>query len=154
MNTELKQRWFEDYRAGESFEFGQYTVTQEEIIEFSQKYDPQYFHTDPQAAKESLYGGLIASGWMSGAIAMRMMCDHFISQVSGMGSPGVDRLRWILPVRAGDTLHMRVTVTEARRSQSKPDRGVITLSQEMINQHGQVVMSLESKGLHRLRIAS
>lgn len=147
----LKQRWFDDYRKGEVFEFGSYTVTQAEIIGFATQYDPQFFHIDPEAAKGSAYGGLISSGWLTTAIAMRMMCDHFIPVDSAMGSPGVDHVQWLQPVRPGDTLSMRVSVMDTRRSESKPKRGVITLRQELINQNGEVVMSLEGKSMNEVR---
>lgn len=146
-----KERWFGDYAVGEVFEFGEHQVTQDEIIDFAQRYDPQTFHTDPEAAKNSMFGGLIGSGWMSAAMAMRMMCDHFIPVDSALGSPGVDNLRWILPVRPGDTLRMRVTVVSVQASRSKPDRGVVTIRQELMNQNGQIVMTLDGKSLHRVR---
>jgi acyl dehydratase len=151
MNTLLKERWFEDYAAGEVFEFGEHYVTASEIVAFANKYDPQLFHIEADAAKNSSYGGLIASGWMTTAIAMRMMCAHFIPIDSAMGSPGVDQLRWVHPVRPGDTLRMRVNVLNTQRSRSKPDRGIVTIQQEVINQNGQIVMCLEGKSMHRLR---
>lgn len=151
MTPPLKQRWFEDYVQGETFEFGDYLVTEDEIVAFARRYDPQAFHVDAAAAAQSSFGGLVASGWMTAAVLMRMMCDHFISTVSAMGSPGVDQLRWLRPVRPGDRLHARVTVVETRRSQSKADRGTVVLRQEAINQLGDVVMSLEGRALHRCR---
>lgn len=149
--TALKQRWFEDYAPGEVFEFGQYEVTEEEIIGFARQYDPQPFHVDPEAAKASPYEGLIASGWMTAALAMRMVCEHFIPPQSSMGSPGVDQVRWLHPVRPGDRLRMRVSILAVQRSRSKPDRGVVTVRQEVINQHQQTVMSLDGKSMHRVR---
>ncbi len=154
MSVPLKERWFEDYAAGETFEFGDHLVTEEEIIEFARRYDPQPFHVGAAAAKRSLFGGLIASGWMTGSIMMRMMVDHLIAPASGLGSPGVDNLRWPRPVRPGDRLHARVTVLETRRSQSKPDRGALFVRQELINQTGEVVMSVEGRALIRLRDAT
>ena len=148
---QLKNRWFQDYVPGETFEFGDYLITEAEIIDFASRYDPQPFHVDVGAAAQSSFGGLVASGWMTGAVLMRMMCDHFISTVSAMGSPGVDQLRWLVPVRPGDRLHARVTVIDTRLSQSKPDRGTVTLRQEAINQDGAVVMSQEGKAIHRCR---
>jgi len=147
----LKQRWFEDYAPGEVFEFGQYEVTEQEIIGFARQYDPQPFHVDPEAAKASPYEGLIASGWMTAALAMRMVCEHFIPPQSSMGSPGVDQVRWLHPVRPGDRLRMRVSILAVQRSRSKPDRGVVTVRQEVINQHQQTVMSLDGKSMHRVR---
>ncbi|NDG35316.1 MAG: acyl dehydratase, partial [Betaproteobacteria bacterium] len=89
----FKTRFFEDYRIGEVAEFGDYEITSLEIIEFAKRYDPQLFHTDPEAAKQSSFGGLVASGWMSASVLMRMLVDHYISPVASMGSPGVDALR-------------------------------------------------------------
>jgi acyl dehydratase len=147
----LKQRWFEDYAVGEVFEFGDRPVTLNEIVTFATRYDPQPFHTDAVAAADSSFGGLVASGWMTCAVLMREMCDHFISPLSAMGSPGVDALRWLKPVRPGDRLHVRVTVVEVTPSQSKPDRGVVTLLQEVINQANEVVLSLQGRALQRCR---
>jgi acyl dehydratase len=149
----IKERYFEDYIVGETIEYGDYLVTESEIVEFATRYDPQPFHIDPQAAKDTIYGGLIASGWMTGSIMMRLMVDHFISARSSMGSPGLDEVRWIKPVRAGDRLKVRVTIETARRSQSKPDRGVIFAHQRAINQHGEVVMSIKGMGMYRCRPA-
>ena len=147
----LQERWFEDYAAGESFEFGDHLVTEREVVDFATRYDPQPFHVDPVAARDSLFGGLIASGWMTAGVVMSMMCEHFISPVSALGSPGVDNLRWLRPVRPGDRLRVRVTILEVRRSASKPDRGTVNLRQEAINQDGDVVMSLEGCSMHRCR---
>jgi acyl dehydratase len=149
-----KEKWFEDYKINDVFEFGDHLVTEEEIIEFAKRYDPQSFHVDPQAAANSNFGGLIASGWMTSALLMRMMCDHFISKVSAMGSPGIDRLRWLKPVRPGDRIHARVTVINAHLSRTKSDRGTIILRQEVINQNGEVVMTLEGMSMHRCRISN
>ncbi len=151
MGIPYKERYFEDYVVGETAEFGDYLITQEEIVSFAKAYDPQAFHTDPAAAKESSFGGLAASGWMTGAVVMRMMCDHFIPAASAMGSPGLDQLRWPRPVRPGDRLRVRVTVLEARRSQSKPDRGVLLLRQEAINQDDKIVMLIEARAMYRCR---
>ena len=98
-----------------------------------------------------MFGGLIASGWMTGSIMMRLLVEHFISPISGMGSPGVDEVRWPKPVRAGDRLSVRITTIEAKRSQSKPDRGIIQVQQEMINQHGDTVMSLRGTSFLKCR---
>ena len=147
----LRERWFDDYAIGESFEFGDHLVTEGEIVEFASRYDPQPFHVDREAAARSHFGGLVASGWMTGAVVMRMMVDHFIAPASAMGSPGVDQLRWLKPVRPGDRLRVRVTVLDVRRSQSKPDRGTIVLRQEALNQHRDVVMSQEGRAMIRCR---
>lgn len=146
-----KERFFEDYAAGEIIEFGDHLVTEDEIVEFARRYDPQPFHVDAAAAGASHYGGLIASGWMTASVLMRMLVDHFISPLSSMGSPGVDEIRWLRPVRPGDRLRARVTVLDARRSQSKPDRGVLQILQEAINQDGETVMTIKGMGLYRCR---
>jgi acyl dehydratase len=146
-----KERFFEDFRPGEVLEFGDYLVTEEEIVDFAKRYDPQPFHVDPDAAGKSIYGGLIASGWLTGSIVMRLLVDHFISPLSSMGSPGADEIRWTKPVRPGDRLKLRVTVVETRRSQSKPDRGIVQVQEEAINQDGETVMSIRGMGLYRCR---
>lgn len=153
MTVPYKERFLEDYQVGEVAEFGDYLVTEEEIIDFARRYDPQPFHIDRQAAAESIYGDLIASGWMTGSIMMRLLVDHFVSPASSMGSPGVDEVRWLRPVRPGDRLRVRLTVIETKRSQSKPDRGIVRAQQEMINQHGETVMSLRGMSLSKCRTA-
>ena len=143
----IEQRYFEDYVPGGVYEFGSISVEESEIISFSKRFDPQSFHTDPEAAERSMYGGLIASGWHTAALMMRLIVDHYLSHVASLGSPGVDELRWLQPVRPGDTLSLRVTVTEARRSRSKPDRGILHSYCETLNQHGQVVMTMKAINL-------
>jgi acyl dehydratase len=150
-NVPFKQRWFEDYEAGEVVEFGEYPVTQEEIVEFARRYDPQPFHVDPEAAKDSAYGGLIASGWHTCAIMMRLLADGCVSEVASMGSPGLDELRWLAPVRPGDVLRSRIRVLETRRSSSKPDRGLVRLEQEAVNQRGEVVARWVGWNIYRAR---
>ena len=154
MTVPLKERYFEDYSAGEVFVYGDHEVTEHEIIEFARRYDPQPFHVDADAARDSIYGGLIASGWMTGSIMMRMLVDHFLSPLSGMGSPGIDELRWFKPVRPGDRLRVRLTLLETRRSQTRPDRGLIQVQQEALNQDGEVVMLVRSWGMYRCRPAA
>lgn len=139
-----EDRYFEDYHPGDVFEFGDELITEDEIIAFAKRYDPQFFHTDPQAAASTPYGGLIASGWMTAGTMMRMMVEHYVPGRAGLGSPGVDKLRWPNPVRPGDRLRVRVTVTEARRSQSKPDRGIVSADTVVLNQDGQPVMTVDS----------
>ena len=104
---------------GQVMEFGPVDVKQEEIIEFAQKYDPQYFHIDPQKAKHSIYGGLIASGWHTASMVMRLMVEHYLSPKASLGSPGIDELRWLKPVYPGNQLHVRTTVLDCKRSRSK-----------------------------------
>jgi len=126
---------------GAVYEFGSVVVEEREIIEFARRYDPQVFHTDPVAAQNTRFGGLIASGWHTAALSMRLFFDNFMSHVAGMGSPGVDEMRWFKPVRPGDELSIRVKVLEAKRSKSKPDRGGVRTSMEVLNQDREVVMS-------------
>jgi acyl dehydratase len=142
----LLERWFEDYAAGESFELGDEPITEKEIVEFAKRYDPQPFHIDPVAAAATHFGGLIASGWMTAAVSMRVMCQHFISARASMGSPGIDELRWLLPVRPGDRLRVRVEVLGCVPSKSKSDRGVVSMRQE-------VLMSLKTMALLKRRPA-
>jgi acyl dehydratase len=153
VNPPPKQRWFDDYIPGEVLEFGDYLVTAEEIVEFARRYDPQPFHLDPAAAAATHFGGLVASGWMSCSIAMRLLCDHFIPPQASMGSPGMDEIRWLKPVRPGDRLRLRMHVLEVKPSQSKPDRGVVFGLHELINQHGEVVLSQRGRGMYRRRPA-
>jgi len=143
----VEDRYLEDYQAGAVYEFGTMRATEADIIEFGKRFDPQVFHTSPQAAQQSNYGGLIASGWHTASMMMRLFVDHYLSHVASLGSPGVDELRWTKPVRPGDTLTMRVTVTATRRSVSKPDRGVLLSFIEMLNQNQEVVMSMKAVNL-------
>lgn len=140
----IENRYFEDYTAGSVYEFGAIDVEEAEVIDFAWRFDPQSFHTDPEAAKKTMFGGLIASGWHTASLMMRLLADHYLSKVASLGSPGVDELRWLQPVRPGDTLSLRVTVLEARRSRSKPDRGVLRSLIEVLNQVGEVVMSVKA----------
>ena len=154
MTTPIKERYFDDYQTGESFEFGDYLITEQEIIEFASRYDPQPFHLDHEAAAQSHFGGLVASGWMTCSVMMRLLVDHYISPKASMGSPGVDEIRWKLPVRPGDRLRLRVSILAARRSQSKPDRGVVTAEQALLNQNNEVVLTSKSLGMYKVRPAS
>jgi len=150
----LDRRHFEDYRNGSVFECGSITVDQAEMIAFAERYDPQDFHTDAAAAARSVYGGLIASGWHTAAMTMRLLVARYLSSSASLGSPGIDELRWLRPVRPADTLSVRVTVLDARRSRSKPDRGVVRALIEASNQRGELVMSLKAINLLRCREAS
>jgi acyl dehydratase len=149
--TPIGDRWFEDYVPGAVHEFGSMTVEEDEVLAFGRRFDPQPFHTDTEAAKETEYGGLIASGWHTAALMMRMYSDHYLSHVATLVSPGIDEMRWLLPVRPGDTLSMRVTVLDARRSRSKPDRGLVRSAVEVLNQRGEVVMTLTGLNFFRCR---
>ncbi|OJY63456.1 MAG: acyl dehydratase [Rhodospirillales bacterium 70-18] len=145
------ERWFEDFTPGLVSEFGDHEITEQEIIDFARRYDPQPFHTDPEAAKRSSFGGLIASGWNTVGVLMRMLVDHQVPANASLGSPGIDEIRWLKPVRPGDRLRARVTVQEATRSRSKPDRGVVRSLNEVLNQHGEVVMTMRGMMLLRAR---
>jgi acyl dehydratase len=135
-------RFFEDYRPGDVYEFGTITVTEPEIIEFARQFDPQYFHVHPEKAVESRFGGIIASGWHTVSLTMRLYVDHYLSYVSSLASPGVDEVRWPNPVRPGDMLRVRVTILDARPSRSKTDRGVVRAKIEAINQKDELVLSM------------
>ena len=137
----IDQRYLEDYVPGSVYELGSLTVTEDEIIRFAQQFDPQVFHLDPELARKSVFGGVIASGWHTAALAMRLLVDHFISRVAALGSPGSDELRWLKPVHPGDTLSLRVTILEARHLESKPDRGIVKSFVEVLNQDREVVMT-------------
>ena len=139
----LKLRYFEDFEPDEAFEFGEIRVSEKEIIKFAKDYDPQAFHIDPIAAKDSIYGGIIASGWHTGSMLMRCLVDNFVS-IHSMGSPGIENLRWPHPVRGGDILRAKVTITSARRSRSKPDRGILVNRAELFNQNDILVMEMTS----------
>jgi len=147
----IEERFFEDYIAGSVYEFGTIRVERDEVLAFARRFDPQPFHTDADAAEKSIYGGLIASGWHTAGLMMRLFADHFLSKAASLGSPGVDTLRWTKPVRPGDDLSIRVTIQETRRSRTKPDRGMVHSFIEVINQHQEVVMSMKAMNLLRCR---
>ncbi len=138
-----EERYFEDYVVGSVCEFGPVSLAEAEIIDFGKRFVPQPYHVDPELAKETLYKGLIASGWHTAAAMMRVCSDNYLSAVANLGSPGVDELRWHKPVRPGDGLTVRVTVLESRRSASKPGRGIVRSLLEALNQDGDVVMSMK-----------
>jgi acyl dehydratase len=138
-------RYFEDFTPGQVIELGSHTITRDEILAFAKQFDPQPFHLDDEAAKKTIYGGLIASGWHTGSLMMRLLFDGLVKDTVSLGSPGVDELRWVKPVRPGDTLSARITVLECVPSRSKPDRGIVRSVVELRNQHGEVVVT--SKGL-------
>jgi acyl dehydratase len=149
--TSVDNRYFEDYVAGSVHEFGPIAVELDEVVSFGKRFVPLAYHTDAELAKKSIYGGLIASGWHTAALMMRVYTDNYLSQIANLGSPGVDELRWDKPVYPGDELSVRVTVLEARPSQSKPDRGIVRSFVEVLNQHRQVVMSLKMVNFMRSR---
>jgi acyl dehydratase len=147
----IDDRWFEDYVAGSVHEFGSILVDQDEVIAFAKRYDPQIMHVDPLRAAQGAFGGLIASGWHTASMMMRLVVDHYLSSVASIASPGIDELRWKAPVRPGDTLTLRITVLEAKLSRSKPDRGMVVSQLEAINQRGESVCSLRAMNLLRVR---
>jgi acyl dehydratase len=146
-------KYFEDFEIGEEIELGSVTVTAEQIVEFAREYDPQPFHVDPEAARESPYGGLIASGWHTCALYMRLLCDGMMSDSSSQGASGMEELRWLAPVRPGDTLRARYVVLDAKRSESKPNRGTVTFRSEMLNQDDVLVLRMTGRGLYGTRPA-
>jgi acyl dehydratase len=139
--------YWEDFLVGDTMEMGSHTFTEAEIIAFARQFDPQSFHTDPAAAKQSVFGGLIASGWHTCAIAMRLMVDKYVGRSASLGSPGLDNIRWLAPVRAGDTITYRRRIIAARASASKPGAGLVQTRWEALNQRGEMVMTMEGWGI-------
>ncbi len=140
---------FAEFHAGQVIEAGPYTVTEAELLQFARSWDPQWFHTDPEAAGGP-FGGLIASGWHTGAIAMRLVVDAALAGSESFASPGLAHLRWPNPVRPGDTLHLVADVIEARRSDKRPTLGILRWRWRLFNQRGQDVLDLEATSLFRL----
>jgi acyl dehydratase len=143
----VDDRYFEDYVPGAVHEYGYISVTEAEILEFARAFDPQPIHIDPQFAATGPFGGLIASGWHTTAIFMRLLADHYISRVASLASPGIDELRWPAPLRPGDSVRVRATVLEARPSRSKPDRGLVRTRGQLINQDDQDVLRLDAMNI-------
>lgn len=139
-----QDRYFEDYQTGAVHEFGSIRMEKSRLIEFAKEFDPQPIHTDENFANKGMYKGLISSGWHTSAIMMRLFADHYLSPVSSIGSPGIDELRWILPVRPDDDLSIRITISEAKLSKSKPDRGIVKSFIEVLNQKREVVLSMSA----------
>jgi acyl dehydratase len=144
-------RHWEDFTEGETIELGSYEVTREEILDFANRYDPQPFHVDEEAAAAGPFGGLAASGWHTAAMFMRLFVDGILSSSSSMGSPGIEELRWTAPVRPGDVLTGRVTVVESYPSERRADRGTLINHCELLNQDGAVVMTMRGRGHFRRR---
>jgi acyl dehydratase len=140
--------WWEDFKVGEHSEMGRHTFSAEEIVAFAKQFDPQPFHTDPQAARASAFGGLIASGWHTCAVGMRLMVDQYIGRTVSLGSPGIEDIRWLKPVRAGDTLTYSRTVTESRASTSRAGVGLVKHRWEAVNQAGETVLTMEGWGMY------
>ncbi len=142
---------FEDFAPGDVWDIPGPVLTQQEIVEFASQFDPQSFHVDEEAALRSPYGGLIASGWHTVSICMRLVCDRYLLKTASFGSPGVEHLRWLAPVRPGDRLLLRLTVIEAKISRSKPDRGSVLHRWEVFNQKDELVMTMEGWGIFARR---
>jgi acyl dehydratase len=148
-----KKYYFEDFAPGRVWEMAGPALAKEEIVEFASRFDPQYFHVDEQAAERSPFGGLIASGWHTVGICMRLICEAYLLEAASLGSPGVNEVRWLKPVRPGDRLNLRMTVLEAKLSRTKPDRGTVLHRWEVFNQHGDMVMHMEGYGMFARRPA-
>jgi acyl dehydratase len=147
-------KYLEDMEVGETASFGSYRVTREEVIEFASKYDPQPFHLSDEAAARTYFGRISASGWHTAAMTMRMLVDHMTTdEHAGLGSPGIDELRWLKPVYPGDTLRVESKLIEVRPSRSRPDMGSTKSETTVFNQHGEAVMTMKSRGLMRRRPA-
>lgn len=143
--------FFEDFTVGATREAGPIAIDEASILEFARRYDPQPFHVDREAAKRSIYGGIIASGWQTAALAHRLVVEMIGEDSGSQGSPGADELRWLAPVRPGDALTLRATVIDVSPSRSKPDRGSVRLRYELSNQNGDVVMTMIGIGMFRRR---
>lgn len=149
----MKKWYFEDFAEGQEITLGGRQVTEEEIIAFATQFDPQPFHIDHDAAAKSIFGKLAASGWHTCSMMMRMVVDGILNDLSSMGSPGLDGIRWIKPVYAGDTLNVSYLTKEVRPSNSKPDRGVVVSVWKATNQHGELVATVEGMGMFGRRPA-
>ena len=140
----IKYYW-EDFTPGRVFETPTRTLSEEDMVRFAHEYDPQPFHTDPQAARATPFGGLIASGWQTASATMRLMCDGYLLETSCVGSPGLEELRWLKPVRPGDTLRLKTTVLESMPSSKQPNRGTVLFRWDTFNQNGEVVLSMRGR---------
>ncbi|WKB51172.1 MaoC family dehydratase [Eleftheria terrae] len=153
--TAAPTNYWEDFAAGSVREFGGITVNKDDVIRFAREFDPQPFHLDEAAARESLFGGLAASGWHTCAMVMRMMCDAYLLDSASLGSPGLDKLQWLKPVFPGDVLRVRMTVLEARPMNSKPHVGLVRSQWEAIAKRSdgreEVVLQMEGWGMFRRR---
>ena len=141
---------FADFHAGQVIEAGPYAVGEAEIVQFARAYDPQWFHTDVQAAAAGRFGGLIASGWHTCAIAMRLATDAALHDSESFASPGVEKIRWPNPVRPGDELRLRATVIETRRARSQPTLGILRWRWQLFNASGAEMLDLEATSLFDL----
>lgn len=149
----MQDPYFEDFVEGQTATFGDYLITEQEIIAFASEFDPQVFHLDAEQARQTLLGGLAASGWHTASVGMRLICEGLFRGGASMGAPGVDQIRWLKPVRPGDRLHMRSRVDKTRPSRSRPEIGIVSFAFEMVNQAGQVVMTQSNAAMFRRRDA-
>jgi acyl dehydratase len=140
--------WWEDFKVGERSEMGSHTFGEAEIVAFARQFDPQPFHLDAQAARGTPFGGLIASGWHTCAVGMRLMVDQYIGRTLSLGSPGIEDIRWLRPVRAGDTLTYSRTVTESRASTTRAGVGLVKHRWKAVNQSGETVLTMEGWGMY------
>ena len=148
-------KYFEDIEIGDTRHFGSYKVTREEVLEFASKYDPQAFHLSDEAAAKTYFGRLSASGWHTCAMTMRMLVDDMeVNKQAGLGSPGVDEIRWLKPVYPGDTLRIESETVSKRQSKSRPEMGSFQGKLTVFNQNDEPVMSMISTGLIRVRALS
>lgn len=148
-----RQWYFEDFHPGQEIDLGERSVSEEEIIAYAREFDPQPFHVDVEAAGASIYGGVIASGWHTCSLMMRMVVDGLMVSSSSMGSPGLDGVRWLRPLRAGDTIKVRYLTTQVKASNSKPDRGVVWSRWTATNQHGEEICTIDGMGMFGRRPA-
>ena len=140
-------RYFEDFVPGQTFDLGSYEMTRDDIVEFARRWDPQPFHVDEAAAGESAFGGLIASGWHTACVVMRLYVDTLLADAASMGSPGLEDLRWLVPVRPGDVLRASAQVLDVAPSSTRPDRGTVFLRWEVHNHQGELVARMAGRGL-------
>jgi acyl dehydratase len=148
----MVERYYEDYTKGEVVRGPGFTLTEDAIIDWAVKYDPQPIHMDKLAAEKSIYGGLIASGWQVGSLSFRLLMQAGLVGEASLGAPGLDEVRWLLPVRPGDTIYPEAQVMEMRVSASKPDRGLVSMAYRVNNQRGETVMTLRSVQIVRRRV--
>ena len=145
------ERCYEDYSAGEVVRAPGFTLTETAIIDWALAYDPQPIHLDKPAAEKSIYGGLIASGWQVVSICFRLLVQAGLLGSASLGSPGVDEVRWLLPVRPGDTVYPEAEVLDMRVSRSKPDRGLVTIAYRAVNQRGETILTMHAVQIVRCR---
>jgi acyl dehydratase len=140
----IKYYW-EDFTPGRVFETAARSLSEADIVRFAREYDPQVYHTDAEAARNSPFGGLIASGWQTCGVTMRLMCDGYLLETSCVGSPGLEELRWLKPVRPGDALRLKTTVIESTPSAKQASRGTVLFLWETFNQNDEVVVSMRGR---------